>query len=82
MKLQLLRLITLRRHMKIKYDAKVDAVYIEFAKGIYDRSRKVSDSILVDEDAKGKILGVEILDTKHNIPAFDPQKATFQIQSI
>ncbi len=68
--------------MKIKYDSKVDAVYIEFAKGIYDRSRKVSESILVDEDEKGKILGVEILDTKHTMPAFDPHKATFQIQSI
>lgn len=48
--------------MKIKYDPKVDAVYIELAKGRYDRTRKVSETVLVDEDVKGKILGVEILD--------------------
>ena len=66
--------------MKTKYDPKVDAVYIEFAKGKYDRRRKVSEGIMADEDAKGRILGVEILDTKYNMPAFDPQKATFQVQ--
>ena len=68
--------------MKIKYDPKVDAVYIEFAKGRYEHTRKVSDVVLVDEDKKGKILGVEILDAKKNIPAFDPTQRNYQIQSL
>ncbi len=67
--------------MKIKYDPKVDAVYIELAKGRYDRTRKVSEAVLVDEDVKGKILGIEILDAKTSIPSFDPQKAEFQVQT-
>lgn len=67
--------------MKVKYDPKVDAVYIDLAKGKYDRTRKISDVVLVDEDAKGKVLGVEILDAKKNISAFDPKKVTFQIQT-
>lgn len=67
--------------MKIKYDSKVDTIYIELAKGVYDSTRKVSDTILVDEDKKGKILGVEILDTKKNIPAFDPKNKNFRIQT-
>lgn len=66
--------------MKLKYDPKVDAMYIELAKGKYDRTRKVSDVILVDENAKGKVLGVEILDAKKNISAFNPQKAKLQVQ--
>lgn len=66
--------------MKLKYDPKVDAMYIELAKGKYNRTRKVSDVILVDENAKGKVLGVEILDAKKNIPAFNPQKTKFQVQ--
>lgn len=67
--------------MKLRYDPKVDAMYIELAKGKYERTRKVSDVVLVDENSKGKILGVEILDAKKNIPAFNPQKKTrFQIQ--
>ena len=61
--------------MKVKYDSKVDAIYIEFAKGKYDKTRKISDAILVDEDKKGKVLGIEILDATQNIEAFNPQKA-------
>ncbi len=59
--------------MKMKYDPKVDAVYFELAKGKYEKSRKISDSIVVDEDKKGKVLGIEILDAKKNIKAFDPR---------
>lgn len=60
--------------MKTKYDKKTDAVYIELAKGKYEVSRKISDAIVVDEDKKGKVLGIEILDASENINAFDPQK--------
>lgn len=67
--------------MKIKYDSKVDAVYIDLAKGKYKKTRKVSDAVLVDEDSKGKILGIEILDAKKSIPAFDPKKVKFQVQT-
>ncbi len=48
--------------MKMRYDPKVEAMYIEMAKGTYKVSRKISDSVLIDEDSKGKILGIEILD--------------------
>jgi uncharacterized protein YuzE len=67
--------------MKIKYDSKIDAIYIKLAKGIYEVSREVSDSVIVDEDKNGKVLGIEILDAKENITAFNPQKATFSIQA-
>lgn len=66
--------------MKMKYDKKVDAVYIELAKGKYNKTRKVSDVVLVDEDAKGKPLGIEILDATKNISAFDPHKTSIAIQ--
>ena len=48
--------------MKIHYDPKADAMYIQLAKGKYEVSREISDSVIVDEDKKGKILGVEVLD--------------------
>lgn len=62
----------------MKYDKKVDAVYIEFAKGVYEVSRKVTDSIVVDEDINGKVLGIEILDASENINAFDPKTLLVQ----
>lgn len=67
--------------MKVRYDSKEDAVYIELAKGRYSRTKKISDSILVDEDSKGKVLGIEILDATKNITAFDPLNTKFVVQS-
>jgi len=66
--------------MKIRYDKQVDAMYIKLAKGKYDSTRKISDVILVDEDKKGKVLGIEILDASKNISAFDPEKINLQTQ--
>lgn len=67
--------------MKIHYDPKVDAVYVELAKGKYEVSRKISASIVVDEGKKGKVLGIEILDASKNISAFDPKNTKFTVQS-
>jgi len=67
--------------MKIRYDKKVDAMYISLAEGKYDATRKISDVILVDEDKKGKVLGIEILDASENISAFDPKNTKFTVQS-
>lgn len=67
--------------MKIRYDSKVDAMYIKLADGNYDTTRKITDSILVDEDKSGKVLGIEILDAKANIEAFDPKKSKISIQA-
>jgi len=68
--------------MKIKYDSSEDAIYIKMASGKYSKSRKISDTVLVDEDVKGKILGIEILDAKKNIKAFDPQKTKFEASVV
>ena len=64
--------------MKIRYDSKVDVMYIELARGKYDATRKITDSILVDEDKDGKVLAIEILDATENIPAFDPKHISLQ----
>ena len=46
--------------MNMKYDSKVNAIYIELSKGKYNKSRKMNDSIMVNEDKNGKVLGIEI----------------------
>jgi uncharacterized protein YuzE len=68
--------------MKIKYDKNVDALYFTLAKGDYYSSTKVSNTILVDKDSKGNILGIEVLDATVNIPAFNAQKINFQVQTV
>jgi len=66
--------------MKVSYDPKVDAVSIELAEGKYDKSRKISDAIIVDEDEDGRVLAIEVLDASINILAFGPQKVNISVQ--
>jgi len=68
--------------MKIKYDKKVDALYISLAKGKYSDSVKVSENVMVDKDKDGNVLGIEVLDATQNIPAFDPKNIKFNYQSL
>lgn len=53
--------------MKVTYDQKVDALYIELKPGVCGRTEKVTDDILVDVNKKGKVIGIEILDASKNI---------------
>ncbi len=62
--------------MNMKYDKKIDAMYIELSKGVYKKSRKITDAIVVDEDKSGNILGIEILDATEHIKDFDPSNFT------
>ncbi len=47
--------------MKISYDPKADALYIQFQEGKVGRTRKVEEGILIDLDNSGKIFGIEII---------------------
>jgi len=60
--------------MKMQYDKKTDAMYIELSKGTYKKSRKITDAIVVDEDKEGNVLGIEILDATEHINDFNPNK--------
>ena len=68
--------------MKISYDPKIDAMYIRFGEGKYDRTKKVTDDILVDVTKNGKVLGLEIIDAAKNISALKSQGITFDWASF
>lgn len=63
--------------MKINYDSETDSIYISFKSGKYDHTKKVTDEILVDVDKRGKVLGLEVLDAKHNFGTINPDKVNF-----
>ena len=48
--------------MKLRYDKKIDALYIEFESNPYKESQEIQEGIIFDYDKKGKIIGIEILD--------------------
>jgi uncharacterized protein YuzE len=47
--------------MKITYDPKADAAYIQLKRGAVKKTKEEGDFIIVDYGAKGEILGIEIL---------------------
>ena len=48
--------------MKITYDPKTDAVYIQFQEGEYSISKEIGDGVILDYTEEGKIMGIEILE--------------------
>lgn len=54
--------------MNLHYDKKVDALYIRLNNKRYVESDEISDGVIFDYDAKGKIIGIEILDASEKFP--------------
>ena len=48
--------------MKVNYDKEADAMYIRLQEGKIKGTIKVHDRLMVDLDAKGNTVGVEVLD--------------------
>lgn len=66
--------------MKVKYDSQIDALYIDLSSGKYDKTKKITESILVDLTKTGKVIGIEILDASTNIQKFDPTNLAINLQ--
>ena len=54
--------------MKITYDKIVDAAYMTLRKGKVNKTVEMSDSVIVDLDIKGNILGIEMLGASKQFP--------------
>lgn len=47
-----------------EFDPDAEAIYLSVAEGEVDHTKRISDSLLIDVDKKGKPLGIEILRVK------------------
>ena len=54
--------------MEISYDKQADAMYIEFRKGEFAKTKKIDDFTIIDLDKKGNIFGIELLEASKRIP--------------
>ncbi|MEX0803414.1 MAG: DUF2283 domain-containing protein [Candidatus Binatia bacterium] len=48
--------------MRVRVDHGADAIYVNLTDRAIENSEEVADGIVVDYDAEGRIVGVEILD--------------------
>ena len=65
--------------MKITYDKKIDAMYLQFQKGSFSRNKEVEEGIILDIGKGNKILGIEILNASKRIRPKDMDYLNFQI---
>jgi uncharacterized protein YuzE len=52
----------------VEYDSEADAAYIRFSAEQVLESAEVSSGIVLDYDVEGRIVGMEILDARKNLP--------------
>ena len=50
--------------MKVRYDVEADVVYIRFREGKVAESDEIREGLIIDYDAKGVPLAIELLDAK------------------
>jgi uncharacterized protein YuzE len=55
--------------MRVSKNKKLNVAYVQFRKGSSAKTVRVMENILIDFDAKGKILGIEVLDLAELAPA-------------
>ncbi|MBU7027092.1 MAG: DUF2283 domain-containing protein [Theionarchaea archaeon] len=65
--------------MKITYDPKTDAVYIQFQEGEYSISKEISEGIILDYTEEGKVMGIEILEVSQKMPLKNIEEITLSI---
>ena len=58
--------------MKAKYDAESDALYVSFSDGAVADTEEMRPGIMIDLDADGRIVAIELLDASvHLAPGAD-----------
>lgn len=55
-------------NMQISLDLKADALYIKFQEGKFAKNKKIDSDTIIDLDAKGKLLGIEMLNVTKKVP--------------
>lgn len=61
--------------MKIEYDPEVDALYVRLTESEIIESEQVQPGIILDFDADGKVVGVEVLNASKRETPVAPMKA-------
>lgn len=55
--------------MKTIYDAEADALYVRFAEASVVESEEVAEGVVLDFDADGRIVAIEVLDASKHLTA-------------
>jgi len=65
--------------MKADYDRKVDVLTVIFSEALVEESDEIKPGVIVDFDAAGNVVGLEILDASQRIQ--NPLSMEFAVQA-
>ena len=66
--------------MKIEYSKGADALYVYFKQAEVARSKEVEEGVVIDLDAEGHLIGIEILDASVRVGI--PDLANVSIENL
>ena len=65
--------------MRIRYDEEADALYIKLREAEYFESDEIQEGFILDYDAEGSIIAIEILEASTRVPLADLSTVNFEI---
>jgi uncharacterized protein YuzE len=65
--------------MKLEYDPEVDAAYITLADSTVTDSEEVKPGIVLDYDANNRVVGIEILNVRRQLPDADLKRLQLEV---
>ncbi len=57
--------------MKIEYSKGADAIYVYFTEASVTKSKEIEDGVVIDFDANGQLIGIEVLDVRQRFSLAD-----------
>ena len=66
--------------MRIRYDEKVDALYIRLRESKYFESDEIKEGFILDYDQEGNVVGIEILDASSYLSPEELSSVSFEVK--
>jgi len=64
--------------MKLKVDQQADALYLTLSESPASRSEEIAPGIILDYDASGQVVGIEMLYLSKRAPGSEPNRLLFE----
>ncbi len=68
--------------MRIKVDLESDALYFRISEDVIEESEEINKGLIVDYDANGKLVGIEILNVKNKFKLEDLTGLKLEIPTV
>ncbi|MBX3492893.1 MAG: DUF2283 domain-containing protein [Parvibaculum sp.] len=65
--------------MKVRLDEQADALYIRFEETRIEETEEVSPGVMLDFDAQGRVVGIEMLNVKQRLPGADLKRVQVEL---